>query len=149
MSLQLDWVSNIQIIPKIDSPLQDSVLCAPEVQFSPWLSVPKINLANCTEESKKLPKGTILLEIKFKQDQLVGISSNIDQIISKEFLHRNVLNFSFLKNITKIVSRLASTNYIQDITSYSAHVAKKAKKEKKRDQSSRGPPQDAKKSPVT
>ena len=112
MSFQLDWVSNIQIIPEIDSPLQDSVLCAPEVHFNPWLCVPQINLANCTEDFKKLPKGTILLQIKFKQDQLVGISSNIDQIISKEFLHRNVLNVSFLKNITKIVSRLATTNYI-------------------------------------
>ena len=34
MSLQLEWVSNIQVIPEIDSPLQNSVLCAPEVQFS-------------------------------------------------------------------------------------------------------------------
>ena len=97
MSLQSDWVSNIQVIPEIDSPLQNSVLCAPEVQFSPWLSVPKINFANCTEESKTLTKGTILLELKFSQDQLIGIFSNLDQIISQEFLQRNVLNFSFLK----------------------------------------------------
>jgi hypothetical protein len=98
LEIPIGFVSNIKALPDISSDLCDNIALAPCVQFIPDLNIPTLYLANCTDpEQCYVTKDTgLLLALKFKAEQTLGIHRKIEDIFSGNQNDCSIINFTFL-----------------------------------------------------
>jgi hypothetical protein len=128
LEIPLDFVTNIQNIPELSSDICNSIAISPCIQFIPQLTIPSVNLANCTtSEHISLPKNSILLTMTFPANQVLGIFRDLKDILSSQQMDRNIVNFSFLKYTSQAIAKISTEGYKKDITSFKATSTKKKK----------------------
>ena len=126
--LHVNFLSNLQILPEIESDLNENLAIAPDVSYNPQLCLPKISIANCADQQMDIPASTVLFSFTFPAPQIMGIFRQVDDIMSDFALDRNVLNFHFIKSTADCISKLGTAAYVRDLTSFKARTTRQAKK---------------------
>ena len=126
--LHVNFLSNLQILPEIESDLNENLAIAPDVSYNPQLCLPKISIANCADQQMDIPASTVLFSFTFPAPQIMGIFRQVDDIMSDFALDRNVLNFHFIKSTADCIAKLGTAAYVRDLTSFKARTTRQAKK---------------------
>ena len=106
--LNLNFVTNIQVVPDLSCDLQECVAVALDLQFSPQLCTGFLNLANCSDDIVELHASSILLTLTFSSEQILGIYRKLECILANHQLDRNIVNYNFLKSTAQTISKIAT-----------------------------------------
>ena len=71
-TLQLNFITNSQILPELASDLDEHLALAPTVEFIPQLSIGEIGIANCSKNIFELHSAVHILSLTFVTDRLKG-----------------------------------------------------------------------------
>ena len=126
--LNLNFVTNTQVVPELSSDLDESIAVGPNLQFAPQLCIGVINIANCSDDVLKLHPSSNLLTLTFSSEQIFGIKRELESILNNQQMDRNIVNYQFLKSTAQTISKIATQAYIKDLTSYRAQTEKNEKK---------------------
>ena len=123
--LNIAFYSDLQVVPDIESNLDEKLAIAPQIYFQPQLSMETLNIANCSNKSITLPIDAVLLEFCFPTTQIIGIFRNLDSIKNSFKFDQNAVNFHFLQNTAEVISKVATKAYIKNLMTYTAAVSVK------------------------
>ena len=100
--------TNTAISPTIRVNENIRVIIAPNLLQDPSLHIGGLSLYNMSTEHIELKQDTFLFAISFENiNSILAIPVQPDKVLRKASLHQNVLNFSFLDVLTKLLSRIA------------------------------------------
>ena len=105
----LDFIlhTNTAIAPTITVNEEAHLMIAPHLLQDPSLHINGLSLYNMSTEENTVKKGTFLFSITFENiKSLLAVPVQPDKILRKASLHQNVLNFSFLDVLTKLLSKV-------------------------------------------
>jgi hypothetical protein len=92
-------------------------LIAPNLLKDPSLHINGLSLYNMSTEETIIKKGTFLFSIAFENiSSVLAVPVQPDKILQKASLHQNVLNFSFLDVLTKLLSRIGQQRLQEEKT---------------------------------
>ena len=139
LSLNFNFVTNTQAIPKVTTTLDDDLAMSPDLQFEPNLTIQNVHLANCSQDPITLYPDTTILSLQFNTKQIIGIHRNISDILSTQLMDTNIVNYKFLDTTASTISKIAVNSYIKDLQTYRVGV-KKRKKSKTQKQENQAQP---------
>ena len=93
--LNLNFVTNIQVVPDLSCDLQECIAVAPDLQFSPQLCIGFLNLANCSDDVIELHASSILLTLTYSSEQILGIYRKLECIRANHQLDQNIVSYNF------------------------------------------------------
>ena len=111
--LNIAFYSDLQVVPDIESNLDEKLAIAPQIYFQPQLSMETLNIANCSNKSIILPIDAVLLKFCFPTTQIIGIFRNLESIKNSFKFDQNAVNFHFLQNTSEVISKVATKAYIK------------------------------------
>ena len=74
--LHVNFMSNLQLLPEIDSDLNENLAKA----------LQKSSIANCSDQQVTLPASTVIFSFTFPAPQILGIFWQVDEIILNNYL---------------------------------------------------------------
>ena len=107
--LQVDLIlhTNTAIAPTITVNEEIRVMIAPKMLQDPSLHIDGLSLYNMSPDETTIKQGTFLFAISFDNiSSVLAVPVQPTKILRKASLHQNVLNFSFLDVLTKLLSRI-------------------------------------------
>ena len=82
-------------------------MIAPNLLQDPSLHISGLSLYNMSTEETVIKQDTFLFAISFENiNSVLAVPVQPDKILRKASFHQNVLNFSFLDVLTKLLSRI-------------------------------------------
>ena len=107
MHVDLILRTNTAISPTIRVNENIRVMIAPNLLQDPSLHIGGFSLYNMCTEHTELKQDTFLFAISFENiNSILAVPVQPDKGLRKASLHQNVLNFSFLDVLTKLLSRI-------------------------------------------
>ena len=126
--INVNFMSNLQVLPEINSDLNEDLALAPDILYNPQLCLEKINIANCSDQQVMIEENTTIISFTFPAPQILGIFREVDDILSDFSLDQNVINFHFLKSTADCISKIGTDAYVRDLVSFKARITRQAKK---------------------
>ena len=133
-TIKVNLITNILVIPEISSLLEEDLCVVPEAIYTPYLSIQVVNFANSGKSDILLEENTPILSLTFKTKQLVGLFRPVEKILKTHQMDSNIINLSFLDNISATIGNIAQKAYVKDLTSYTARVKSNRRKEAEKHQ---------------